>query len=382
MNNSTLPPAFFNEPAELAYLASCGYNNDPIFFPEPVITEHKTTETVFNTESLTFTEIQPDEPETCLIGTCVEGCPDSKLKYCPTSCSHPSFVCKTCLQTYIKNFPQYQNCPTCRNSGYCPRLAKQTITRITGYTTKPITAPMITRYRQELEYLKHLQTNGDYYRDNILDKEFTELTPYEQLYCNIHHVFTNELNNGLYYDEEAGYAFYIKGNGYTDDIPNIEHFNTPETVNDLLNGSVSIVARNEAGRRYECLHLNFYNRKEFAELVAEQIYESPLSVSSSFLFHNLIQQEFKRALGEEEHEIWRQLTADYSNADFLRAMLRPMAEVIDIVYNYYIDDYHGDDIEDLLGMRDVLNISLTTMSDGKEEVIDCYLCVDSNSVLF
>jgi hypothetical protein len=241
---------------------------------------------------------------------------------------------------------------------------------------------MITRYRQELAYLEHLQTNGDYYRNNILDKEFTDLTPYEQLYFNIHNVFVNELNNGLYYDEEGAYKFYIKGSGYTEEIPNIEHFNTPETVNDLLNGSVCIVAPSEAGRRYECLHLNFYTRKEFSELVAEQIHESPLSISSSFLFHNLIQPEFKRALGEEEHEIWRQLTADYSNADFLRAMLRPMAEINDIVYNYYIDDYHGDDIEDLLGMRDVLNITLTTMSDGKEEPLDCYLCVESNSVLY
>lgn len=384
MNTHSSTPAFFDETVELAHLESCGLHTNPFHFPKTTVIEKRTTETIFDTENLTFVEIQPDDAESCVISTCVESSPDSKLKYMPTSCNHPSFVCKTCLLHCLKHDPRFSNCPTCRNSNYCPRLTSKTITKVEGYETRPITESMINKYRKELLILERMKINGDYYRDNIHNKEFKDLTPYEQFYYNIHHTFVSDIDEDNYTELDGAYNFYIQGELDSYGVPTVDNvFNTPENTSDLMRYTQNIVIRNE-GIRYYCIYnLNFMTRTEYAEDIAQYVENNPYSFSSSFVFEHLIQTDFKRALQNENNDLWEQIiNHENDNEDFLRSMLKPTAELVECIEQYYIGSYWGDDIDEILGHKHSLDTVIKKVVGDRVIDQDVVLTVEESDFFY
>jgi hypothetical protein len=376
---------FFNEPAELAYIASCGYYTDPFLFPEVEVIPNRKTETVFNTSTLTFEPQQPDDNTECAL-MCGTETPDGRIKYLPSSCSHTDFVCRSCVLRSLEANNRFNVCPFCRNPNFCPRLTRQTITTITGYTSKPITEMMIMKYREELDILEYLKMNGDYYRDNILNKDFKDLTEYQRFYWNIHKAFVSDIEGDAETDLDGAYNFYIERATHNSvNVPEIEEFDTPETTDNLTTESKVLIVRNEDSKCYNSYTLTFMSREDLASLIADYVGDYPLSISNSFVFQYLITKDFKKALGNENNEIWCEIIRDSDNEDFLRNMLRPNAEMVDAINNYYIEcNWDGDDLEDILGYKLISSVDITHWNDVKkyETEEELYLCVRQDSVLY
>lgn len=380
MTSHSSTPAFFNEPAELAYLASCEFHTDPFYFPEPKVQEIRKTETIFNTSTLTFEEQQPDDEAECAL-MCGDETPNGRTKYLPTSCTHTDFICRGCVLRSLEANNRFNICPFCRNPNFCPRITRQTLTTIEGYTTKPITEAMINKYRKELFILERMKINGDYYRDNIHDKEFKDLTPYEQLYYNIHYAFTYDIGEERDDDIDGAYNFFIKGSPDAYGVPTVDNFNTPQDTSDLMSETFSIVARDADSGVYCVYSLNFMTRDDFAVSIADYLVQNPYSFSSSFIFTYLIQTKFKNALLNEESELWVQIIKDDDNEEFLRSMLKPHDELVENIEQQYIGDYWGDDINEIMGYEYTLDTQIKRVVLDRVIDNDIILCVERNAML-
>jgi len=375
---------FFNETAELSYLASCGYYTEPFQFPEVEVIPNKITGTVFNTDTLTFEPQQPDDDTECAL-MCGTETPDGRIKYLPSSCNHTDFVCRSCVLRSLEANNRFNVCPFCRNPNFCPKITRQTITTITGYTSKPITQMMINKYREELDILEYLKMNGDYYRDNILNKDFKDLTEYQRFFWNIHKALVSDIWCDTETDLNGAYNFYIESKSHNSvGVPEIEEFDTPETTIDLINDSRVLIVRNCDSRCYNSHTLSFMSRDEMVNLIADYVADYPLSISNSFVFQYLITKDFKNSLGNENNNIWCEIIRDNDNEDFLRNMLRSNAEMVDAINNYYIDDNWGDDLEDILGYKFISTVSITHWDDERkcETEQDVYLLVREDDVLY
>ena len=381
--SSSAVSCFFNEPAELAYLSSCEYYHDPFFFPENKVVPINRTETVFNTSTLTFEEIQPDDDE-CALFMCNEVDPDSRVKYITSSCGCKSFICKSCLLQNLEQNNNFNACPFCRNRNFCPRLVRQSITITDGYTTQPITELIIHKYRKELQILENLKINGDYCRNNILDKDFKTLTAYERYYWNIHYAFVSDICGDEYTDIEGANNFYIDRGTYYNGVPSIDDFNTPNTTADLVSSRTTIVVRNHSSKSYDSYDLNFMTENDIATSIADQIGEYPFCVCSSFIFEYCITKDFKNALGNSENnDLWVNILGDNDNEDFLRNMLRPNAEIVDAVKLHYLNQSWGnDDIEEILGYKMIIETNIKHLINGEESNQFLWLCVGDATFLW
>ena len=242
---------------------------------------------------------------------------------------------------------------------------------------------MINKYRKELFILERMKINGDYYRDNIHNKDFKELTPYEQFYYNIHKSFVSEIDLDNETDLDGAYNFFIEGPPDANGVPTIDNFNTPENTSDLMSYTQHIVIRNYEIKYYSLYSLTFMTRTDYAQTIADYIENHPYGVSSSFVFEHLIQTDFKRALRTENSDLWEQIiNHEQDNEDFLRSMLKPTAELVECVEQHYIGDYWGDDINEILDYKLVFDTVIKKVVGDRVIEQDVVLTVEESNFLY
>ncbi len=373
MTTSTVSPSasvFFNEPAELAYLNSCEFLHEALFFPERKVIDKVVKETIFNTRTLQFEPV--NEGEECGL-YCGDTEPNNLLKYI-APCRCREFICKSCLLRCIASNSNYRRCPFGRCENFCPTITNGTINTVVGSTLAPITHRQITRYRNELLALENIKLNAEYYKKYITDQNV--LTPYQCFLREIALILASDLFNDDYDDDEVSELFYISKGGLNEF--EIEPFDTPNTPKDIIGSDINIIFRDDDHTCYTEYLISVKTDDDFFGAVLERLLESPLEFPTYFLFDRCLKTEFKEAFDTAENDIFQLIISDGNDA-----MMTAMFRNEDILYDnikLYLHQY----IEDF---RDILNyhfigetrLNTSTTQDPNNEYI--WLCVCKNDLL-